>query len=375
MRPVSDRFLRTVITSHAIAVEVIVCTPGVFQTGVNPTGTVLELLSGDVKLVGAQDVRSTIDCEVHGAGWEPKPGQLITPYGNELFARRAVEYGNGEREWVSLGYFRMNATDQSPTTDSPIRISGSDRMVGIVESELLSPVSFPASATFADAFSALVLEVYPTASIEYDFVAATDQLGRAHFADEDRYQFLFDLANSRGKIMYFDYRGVLVVKSPPDPTVPVFEVGAGTGGILISLARSINREGVFNAVIATGDAPDTNAPVRAVARDMEPTSPTYWDGPFGKIPKRLSTPFITNTTNAADAASAELLKVVGLPYSADFSAVPNPALEPYDPINVKTDAGIETHVLDTLTIPLTASAPMTGTTRELTSHNIVVQVS
>ena len=51
--------------------------------------------------------------------------------------------------------------------------------------------------------------------------------------------------------------------------------------------------------------------------------------------------------------------------------IPNPALEPSDVVYVKrARAGIgedetygEAHVIDTLTIPLTADQPITGTTR------------
>jgi hypothetical protein len=52
----------------------------------------------------------------------------------------------------------------------------------------------------------------------------------------------------------------------------------------------------------------------------------------------------------------------------DLSTVPNPALEPDDPVRVRhgdRDAP-ETHVLESVTVPLVQGAPVTAATREQT---------
>jgi hypothetical protein len=48
--------------------------------------------------------------------------------------------------------------------------------------------------------------------------------------------------------------------------------------------------------------------------------------------------------------------------------VANPALEPWDPVSVRAGRGEgrRTHVLQSVTIPLTAKAQMTAATREQT---------
>ena len=52
----------------------------------------------------------------------------------------------------------------------------------------------------------------------------------------------------------------------------------------------------------------------------------------------------------------------------DFTAVPNPALEPWDPIRIRYSDrdGIELHLIESITVPLVADAPLTATTREQT---------
>lgn len=376
MRPVSAGFLRSLRGSHVMFARARVVTS--FTTGTNPAGTEIPILAGDVVHDASADVRATLDLTTDGTpgvgpGWPRKASDLLTPYGNELFIERGVQFGNGTREFVSQGYFRLYTPEQEQAPDGPIRIAGRDRMSAIVDARLLAPRQFAAGTTVGTIMTALVTEVYPAASIEYDDGTTTSSsvIGRALIAEEDRYGFLNDLITSRGKIWYFDHRGVLVIKSPPSATSPVFDISHGRDGVLVAMSRSLSREGVFNAVVATGEGADTIAPARAVAIDNNPHSPTYWYGRFGKVPRFYSSPFITTNTQAFNAASSILRQSLGLPYNVSFGAVPNPALEPFDPVRVvyptrsRSGSGYsETHILDRLTVPLVADAAMTADTRE-----------
>jgi hypothetical protein len=104
-----------------------------------------------------------------------------------------------------------------------------------------------------------------------------------------------------------------------------------------------------------------------MAVDSGTQSPTRWGGPFGRVPKFYSSPFITTYSQAWAAAHAMLAKELGLPYSADFTAVPNPALEPGDPVRVSYPGRAETHIIDRMTVPLTVGAPLAASTREQTA--------
>jgi hypothetical protein len=81
------------------------------------------------------------------------------------------------------------------------------------------------------------------------------------------------------------------------------------------------------------------------------------------------------TTGQATVAARELLRRnLGAPYSADFTAVPNPGLRPWHPIlAVADDANQDTHVVQALTIPLVADGVMSGTTRQRT-HVVIGSV-
>jgi hypothetical protein len=364
MRPVSDAFLRTLSGSHRLFARARVCVT--FQTGVAPTGTEIQIVDGDVRSDAAGDVRSTASLTTSGVDmWPHEPTDLLAPYGNELFIERGINYGNGTVEVVSFGYFRIDRTDQDNGPNGVIRLSASDRMAGIVDARLPLPVQFEAGTTVEDVFDELVHDVYPDATIEFDFTASGATFNVAHVAEEDRFGFLRDLAKSYGKIMYWDYRGVLRVESPPDPSTPVYEINAGRGGTLVQLSRSLSRQGVYNGVVARGDQPTDDVQPIAVVVDNNPASPTYWNGRFGKVPRFYYSSFITTAAQATSAATSILQRAVGLPYSINLDAVPNPALEPYDPIRITMPDRTDVHVIDSMLIPLTAMGTMTGTTRQL----------
>jgi hypothetical protein len=373
MRPVSEAYLRTVRGSHTAAFRARVVTG--LTTGTDPDGTEITILGGDVQLDANADVYSTLDMSTDGTGmWPRRASDLLAPFGNEVFVERGVVVAGGSTEWVSLGYHRIQAPEQDDAPDGPIRISGRDRMAGIIDARLVAPIQFTAATTVGSIVDQLVLEVYPTATIEWDDSTDLELLGRSLVAEEDRHGFLDELITAHGKRWRWDHRGILIIFTPPSSTVPVFDVTHGRNGVLIEMGRQLTREGIYNGVVATGEAADTEDPVRGLAVDDNPSSPTYWHGEntsgrtFGKVPRFFASEFLTTAAQCDSAAAAMLRRQLGAPYSVDFSAVPNGALEPLDPVKVTySDRGqSEVHVLERLTVPLEAESALTATTREQT---------
>lgn len=342
MRPVSARFVDALNGSHTMAVRLTAVPAG--QTGVAPSGgTALDIISGNVQLDGNADIRSDIQCEVAAYNfqtgqllWPAETDSALTPYGHtELFAERGVAFGGGSVEYVSLGYFRIDNVEQPDAPDGPIRMTGTDRMSMIVKAKLTEPVQYGPTATYGDVVEELVVDAYADAEIEWDDADIEgDAIGRTVVIESDRYAFLKDLATSVGKVIYFDHRGIFVVRNLPDPTTPLWVVSRGRNGVLVSAARSISNEGVYNGVVAVGEAFDTVTPSRGVAVDDNPDSPTFWGGPFGKVPREFASPLLTTDAQARLAAATVLRKSLGLPYNVDFSAVPHPGLEPGDPVAI-----------------------------------------
>lgn len=370
MRAVSNKFLQTLRGSHLAVFRATVCTT--FQTGTSPTGTEITIVGGDVKSSATADVRSTLSLTT-AESWPRLASDLLAPYGNEIYVERGIAYGNGQREFVGLGYFRIDTPEQDEVPDGEVTIAGSDRMAGIKDARFLSPRQFASTLTNGQLVTTLVTEVYPSATISWDDTAVRDDTtGRTIITEDDRARTLKDLVTSLGKIGYWRYDGVFRVETPPAITgAASWTIDAGTQGVLIRMSRGLTREGVYNAVVATGEASDTTAPARAVATNLDPTSPTYYLGTFGPVPKFYSSPFITTNAQALTAATTLLRQQLGLPYQVDLTSVANPAVEPYDVIQVRYPRDSrnrslrdETHVVDEVTIPLVPTSPIVLKTRE-----------
>ncbi|OLT46493.1 hypothetical protein BJF85_16755 [Saccharomonospora sp. CUA-673] len=361
MRPVSDAFLDAVRGSHRMCARARVCPPG--QTGVDPDGVEIPIVAGQVEQDSTADVRATVDLTTDGSSWTARVGDMLTPYGNELFVERGIVFGNGDREWVSQGFFRIESVEQDDAPRGRVRVAGSDRMAGIIDARPLWPMQFGGGSTVESVFDFLVRDVYPDAEIVFDFDASVT-LRSAHVVEDDRYGFLADLADAHGKVMYWDHEGRLRVESPPPADVPVVEVDYGERGVMVSMSRALNRDGVYNAVVARGEEVGELPPVSAAAYDMDPDSPTYWEGPFGHVPRFYASSFVTTVQQARDAAQSMLERSTGLPHEMDLTAVPNPALQVLDPVRVVSPAGDEgVHVLESISLGLLADGGMSATTK------------
>lgn len=359
--------------SHEAVFEARVLTS--FQSGDDPTGTEIPIIAGDVNYDATAEVWSSLELETvgideaTGKSWFPRfADSLLAPYGNEIFVRRGVDAGGEGVLWSPLGIFRIESVEQQgPHSESPIRISGQDRMGAIVEAELVAPREYDETTSIAAVFADLVGDVYPDASIVFDDASGFQAIGRRLVVDESRYEPLLEMADSLGKVLYFDGEGVLRVEDPPEDDEPVWRVAAGRGGVMLSSARRVTREGAFNAVIVLGEGGGGDDPVRGVAVDNGPKSPTRWGGRFGRVPRTETLPQVTTASQAAAAARQILRRNLGAPFSADFTAVPNPALRPRHPVMVvQRDGNRELHVVETLSIPLVADGDMPATTRERT---------
>lgn len=367
MRPVTDRFLKTMTGSHKLAVRALALEPG--QSGTQPDGVELAVVSGKVKFSYTSPIRAMLDITVKTTstvGFPTSANDPIDVSGKEIIVYRGIDYGGGDTELVSLGYFRIDEDEQDIPVNRPIRIEAPDRMAGIIDARLESPRQYDTSWTFGDAVEDLVLEVYPSAVIEWDDATSGQHLGSAVLQDDDRYALLDDLITAVAKIFYFDYRGVLVIRDPPSPLDVVAEIRHGARGTLTGLKRKRSRKGVVNIIVATGEATDDRAPARGVARDDNPQSPTYWQGPFGPVPDFYSSPLLINDAMASKAARTILDRRLGLHYSVDLSAVPNPAFEVGESYLVSYDneAGTEVHVMDEVEIGLSATDNMPASMRE-----------
>lgn len=361
MRNVTDSFKAALKRSHTFAVHADLLLAGVAQN------LAIEINSGSVTLDRTREIRGSCDLTIKGVGLIPTDAfSPVTPFGAELQLFRGINLSTGP-ELVSLGIFGI----QDVTTDEQggtLQISGLDRAQRVKDADFEATVVIPKGTNYATAIQTVIGGGVP--GILYLFATTTAVTPVLVFdADTEggRWAAAQQMATSIGMDLYFDADGRCVMQPVPDPTAdPVANLYDGPDGVLVTASKAWSRADSYNAVIAYSSNPTSSGAIpRAIVRDNDPTSPTYYFGPFGKKPRRYSSPLITSQTQAVNAAAGLLRQVLGVAQSLDLSVVPNPALEPGDVVAVRRQklAIDEVNVLDSLTIGLDSSGAMTAGVR------------
>lgn len=297
------------------------------------------------------------------------PDSLLAPYGQEIQIKRGISLDNGYEQLISLGIFRTQDARSSESGDGSLKIDvvGFDRSVKIIEAKFLHPSQVAAGSDYLTTIKNTILAVDPAATFAFpDFSATTPLLSVQE--QDDRWAFVRDMAAAIGMDLYLDGDGVYVLK-----TIPSLSAGAanaelveGENGLLTSAVSDWTREGAHNGFIYTGEnTSGAGDPPRGEAFDTDPSSPTYFYGPFGQVPAWEQSSFLTSDAMALQAAQGRLKKELGTSRSIDFGSIVNPALEPTDIALIRREKLKlnENHIIDSLSIPLEADSGMTGKTR------------
>lgn len=346
MYPVTARFLRRLAEDHAPVVRVVL-------THTDGTARELPVTGGSVTVDRGSAVRRTCTVELADVDLIPRtPADELSVYGATLRIERGVDYGDGTTETVPLGVFRVTDVDGDPD-EGPVTIEGQGLEWVVAGDKFTEP--YRASGTAVGAVRALVQRSLPSASV---ISRVTDgAIGpRTWDTEADPWDGAQECAAALGAEVYADPDGVFIIAALPDllTAAPVWSVAAGQDGVLVSANRGMSSDGVYNAVLARGENTETNSPpVSALAVDDDPTSPTYWDGPFGHRPMFYTSSTLTTQTAALSAAKLKLAAARAPNATGDLSSLPNPALEPGDVIRVVYGDGTrELHQVQSFSVPL-----------------------
>lgn len=345
MYPVSSRFLARLAEAHNPVTEVLLFTTDGRVITVDHTG-------GSVSVDRSQVIRRTCTVTSADVSLIPlTPTDQLATYGSRLLIRRGVDYGDGTQELVPLGVFRLDAVEGDPS-EGPVTLTGKDISVIVADDKFTTP--YQATGTVVGAIKALITRSIPDAQA-ISLITDTPIGARAWDVDGDPWAACQEVAAVAGATTYVNADGVFVISVLPDLLAadPVWAVEATEGGAYIKGTRAMLSDGVFNGVLAKGEASGAGAPVQYLAVDADPGSPTYWDGPFGHRPTTYSSSTLTTLGACTAAANVKLIAAKAPNAKGDLSSLPNPALEPGDVIRVTHPDGLrELHQIASFTVPL-----------------------
>lgn len=418
MYPVSAEFLEAVVQSHRAAVraecwlggtlvaEIPIATGSVSvdaRRGALRTCALTVSPDGDRSLEELYAILATFGAElklyrgVVVAGDVPLPTPTPAPLSQKIRAfagwiAGATAKGRALRGWQSIGSTLDTAISPAPAyttelvplgmfviTDADyndyapsLTVNGTDRSLRITRARWTDPYRIAASTLLADALTDLLIDRWPDCPIGFGnadtgsaMIAAQVVLDAGESSDP--WKDAQSIAEAHGFDLYFDGDGFARMRPVPDvmSTPAAMSYGNGAAAVVLDSSRRMTYEQTYTGVIATGEGTGVAAPVRGEAWDDDPSSPTYYLGPVGKIPYFYSSPLITTADQAAATAGTILTRVVGRIEQVAWSQIVNPAHDALDVVELTDSAGVvHRYVLDAITIPLVISEAMSATARE-----------
>lgn len=293
----------------------------------------------------------------------------LTPYGNEIRVMRGIGFGGVSETWWPLGVFGITRPSVSDTGENLlVTLSAEDRARTVQRARLRAEYVIAKGTNYATAIRQLIQDGVPFLT-DFSFLVTSRTTPALTFEiGDDRWQRAQEMAAALGAELFFDPTGRCVLQdiqaSETQPTTWDFLESVN----LLGAVKELTADATYNVVVVSGESQDAEdgtpkiPPVRGIAEDTNPDSPTWVGGDFGRVVRFFVSPFITTQAQANQVAAALLERSLNLTERVVFDALPNPAAEAYDVVYVKaTRTRINArYLLEAFTIPLNVEDSMTG---------------
>lgn len=355
------------------------------QFGLNPIGTPIPVVGGNVTVQALSDIKSTLTMQCPAQYWDQ-----VQPFGAEIFIERGIEFAPGDAEYVALGYHRIEQAVQDNAPYGPITLTCLDRISQLQQNKLAFPlplnngdshravferlvngIAIPQQATYPglspDGYGMYLdarVPIYWTGYNPDTTLIIGDQI-----VEDDAYAYLAQLIKFYYAGIRFRNSGEMEVYSLKfDFSHAVATLHAGAGGEIIATQRLIKRTDVHNVVTAYGSDPSSITSF-IITFNADSASPLAWNKTtfpkFGPSPTYYSSPLLQTDGDVELAGEVLLRRYIALPLTYTLQVVCNPALQTNDPIDViiRPEFPASRAMIDQIIIPLTADTPGQITTR------------
>ena len=338
--------------------------------------------AGSVTEDESQEIRRTCQVTIASQGLSHdqlvpvKQGDLLHPLSrNELRLFRGFAYPNNTVELAPLGVFRMSKPVVADTGSSlTVQINGNDRSMRVTQSGWVNPYTIPNNTPIDAAIRAALDSRFP--GLQYNLIPSGFLLPATNFGTQvgtgqnDPWLDMQNLAISGGYELFFDAMGIVTLRVVPDPVSSppsglMFSADIGAvNPVTMQVGKTIDETQTFNGVVASSTASNLATPIQQTVWVTDPTSPVF-PQTFGYFPSFYQSPLINSAAQAVAAAHAKLQKLLTALDETTFTAVPNPALNAGDIIQV-TDTRIGTnnyYAASQIVMPLDPGTAMQVTCR------------
>lgn len=285
---------------------------------------------------------------------------LLTPFGNELVLYRGITFPDGSQELIQCGVFGLeDVVIKDSAADLTITLNGFDRSRTIQRAGFDEVYTIPAKTNVGFALQELLAFCWQGPEpLVFNFQptdAVTQNAPTVYGPGDDPILVAQTLASACGHQLSFDAAGAATFESVPDPGAQLLAASYDEGptATWIDLTRTISRARAPNKIIRDGQGTGILTPIRAIAVDDNPNSPTYIGGSYGVQRDYNASSLYATQAQAQAAADADLRLALGSVEALNVNAVPKPDHDVDDVVEVtRVRSGLanQLYVLDTITM-------------------------
>lgn len=357
-------YLSGIRSSHTSVLKVTAYKDGVLQGE-------LPVVSATLNLDGTSDVIrvATVEAAIDDEGTATRDAvESLSVENGTIQIEHGVAFGETLiAPLVTIATLRVESIEES--------LSGATRTYkaydrSLLLQEHLLPTPRPMNDTYVNLITTLVNETLPgeTVTIEGGIdTALAPSAGKSMNRGDNRLSRIQEFAEALGAWFVCDPDGSFRLAVWPETGTSVWDLDAGTEGVLVNAEYAYSRREQYNAVgIDFTPASGSQWSGFVYMWDNDVASPTYYDGTFGKRNIFFSEEYdhLPTQTEAEDVARRKLYEYSGAARSVEVTALYNPLLVPGDRVTVKLDDGdTETHFIESLTFQFGKTAAMKVTGR------------
>lgn len=309
------------------------------------------IIGGSVSANLTNRVTRTADFTLSDDWYPRSPTDPLSPFQSVVRIYAGIRYGDGSREVFPV--FTGRVYDVSRDKDGSVSFRADDLAADVVAYPFEQPRASrqnPLSGALAE-IERLILEAVPQATFGTHDVP--DGPVPALVWDEDRGKALDDLSEALGARWYALGDGSFVVRSfTYAPATPVQEFLDGPTGLMASATTSQTRDGTANSIVVVAERLDGTDPIRVIARDTSPSSPTRFGGRYGRVSQVIKVQTPLTSLEAQVFARAQLSASIALTEQWSADVVPDHTIEPADTARLRYRGVMADQIIDSMTYPL-----------------------
>jgi hypothetical protein len=242
---------------------------------------------------------------------------LLAPKGTEIRIYRGLYIPSiGDYEYVPMGVFGLvSPATRANEAGTKIEVKGFDRLDHLRALQFETPFVIPAGTLASTGLAMIMADRLPTVPVRVTpsaYVLSETILPQL----SSPWDGISDICKATNMVFYFDPLGTAVIEPFTEERTGI-TYATGPNGLLISSEQTWDNTDVNSGVIVKGANPDHTSFAVAVW-DVNPASPTYSLGPFGRRPYGYYSEFITTSAQALDIANGLFPRVTNMPQRVEI---------------------------------------------------------